>query len=187
MTTPPDSISKPSPSPSTKDTSATLQKPGRSGLDASAVLDHWRRFQRIPGGKYLFAQLLGFFIPYTGSIKPRVHSLEPGHAVVHLHDRRRVRNHLRSVHAIALANLAELTTGLATLSGMPEDARGILTGLDVQYTKKARGIITGTCTCEFPETSERQEYKIPVTLTDEQGDVVVTATATWLTGPKTQG
>lgn len=159
-------------------------KTKRGGVDATAVLDYWQRLNKLPGGTFLFARLLGLFIPYTGSIKPSVQTLEPGLAVVKLKERRRVRNHLRSVHAIALANLAELTTGLATLSGMPDDARGILTGLDVQYTKKARGVITGTCTCQFPETSEKREYKIPVTLTDEQGDTVVTATATWLIGPK---
>jgi len=153
---------------------------------ATDILAKWKLLSNLPGGRLLFAKLLGFTIPYTGSIKPDIISISPGHAVVRLKDRRRVRNHLKSVHAIALANLAELTTGLATLSGMPDDARGILTGLEISYHKKARGIITGTCQCEFPETSERMEYKIPTTLTDEEGDTVVTGVATWLIGPKSQ-
>ena len=87
-------------------------------------------------------------IPYTGSIKARIVRLQPGHAQVRLPDKRRVRNHLNSVHAIALANVAELSTGLAVLSGMPAGINGILIGLEVHYLKKARGELIAECRCE---------------------------------------
>lgn len=143
----------------------------------------WERLSPLPGGKLLFSRAVGFTIPYTGSMGARVHQLTPGHAVVHLPDRRRVRNHLRSVHAIALANLAEFTTGLATLSGMPDTARAILVGLEIEYVKKARGTITGECITEIPETDDRREYRVEVSLHDTAGDLVATAWARWLIGP----
>ncbi|MFT5896778.1 MAG: acyl-coenzyme A thioesterase PaaI-like protein, partial [bacterium] len=80
----------------------------------------WQHLSPLPGGKLLFSLVVGIVIPYTGSMRARVEQLQPGHAIVRLPDRRRIRNHLRSIHAIALANLAEFTTGLATLSGMPD-------------------------------------------------------------------
>jgi len=66
-------------------------------------------------GSVVFSRILGLTIPYTGSIKAHVELLEPGHAIVFMKDRRCVRNHLDSIHAIALANLAELSTGLAMI------------------------------------------------------------------------
>lgn len=144
----------------------------------------WQRLSVLPGGKRVFSLIVGIVIPYTGSMRARVEQLQPGHAIVRLPDRRRVRNHLRSIHAIALANLAEFTTGLATLSGMPDTARAILVGLEIEYSKKARGDIVGECITSIPETDDRREYRIEVVLRDSTGDVVATAWARWLIGPQ---
>ncbi len=143
----------------------------------------WSRLQSLPAGKFLFSKLLGLYIPYTGSIGAIVQSLEPGHSRVALRERRKVRNHLNSVHAIALANLAELSTGLAALSGMPDNARGILTKLDVTYLKKARGTLLAESRCEIPSPDSQQEFIISANVYDEQGDTVAEAQAHWLIGP----
>ena len=66
----------------------------------------WRRLSPLPGGRWLFGRLLRLVNPYSGAVGAIVMTLEPGHAVVVLKERRAVRNHLDSVHAIALANIA---------------------------------------------------------------------------------
>lgn len=144
----------------------------------------WNRLQRLPGGRRLFSIVLGRMAPYTGSISPRVLELREGYARVAMTDRRRVRNHLSSVHAIALMNLAEVTSGLALMYGLPADSRAILTGLSIEYTKKARGTLTAEAAVKVPRTSERQEYEFESVIRDAEGDVVATARARWLVGPR---
>jgi acyl-coenzyme A thioesterase PaaI-like protein len=148
------------------------------------LLRTWQRLSGLPGGKVLFSALLGRMAPYSGSVRPRVEALAPGVARVRMHDRRRVRNHLRSIHAIALMNLAEMTTGLAMLAGMPKDARAILIGLEIEYKKKARGTITGEARVDVPRSNERQELTLEAVLRDEAGDEVARARARWLIGPR---
>ncbi len=151
------------------------------------LLTMWRRLSSKPGGKTIFSILLGQMVPYTGSISPRVMELRPGYAKVRMRDRRGVRQHLKSIHAVALVNLAEVTSGLAMNVGLPADARGIVRGLSIEYLKKARGTVTAECTTEIPDASVRRDHIVRATITDESGDVVATADVVWVVGPAKKG
>ncbi len=148
------------------------------------LLAWWRRLSALPGGKRLFDRFLGRMAPYTGTIGARVVELAPAYAKVQMRDRKKVRNHLNSIHAIALVNLAEVTSGLAFNTALPADARAILTGISVEYLKKARGLLTAECVCPVPESSEERDYEVHATIQDEAGDVVARATARWRVGPR---
>jgi len=144
----------------------------------------WKILTSLPFGSWLFSRAIGFFAPYSGSIGARVVSLQPGQGIVTLQERRRVRNHLRSVHAIALVNLAEMVTGLTLLNSLPEDTRGILTGIQMSYHKKARGLLTASCHCVIPGDNGEQTVQVSANIRDEQGDIVASAVASWLIGPE---
>ena len=151
------------------------------------INSNWQRLHRLPGGKKLFSWLAGKLVPYSGSIGATVEELRPGFARLTLKDRRRVRNHLGSFHAISLANLGELTSGLAVMAGMPPKTRGILKGLEVSYEKKARGLLTCTSTSEIVSPTDNIEHPVEAEIRDQNGDIVTVVKALWVLGPEKKG
>ncbi len=144
----------------------------------------WRQLSGLPGGRWLFSRLLGAIVPYSGTLRATVVALAPGRCTATLRSRRRVRNHLDSVHAMALANLAELASGLALLAGLPPNTRAILTGFEITYLKKSRGQLRAEGCCEIPPDDQEADYQAFVEIRDESGEITATATAHWRVGPE---
>lgn len=144
----------------------------------------WDVLSVLPGGKTVFSRIVGRAAPYTGSVQALVQELRVGHAEVEMRDRRRVRNHLDCVHAIALANLGELAGNVALAYSLPDDARFIVSGFEIEYLKKARGTITAVGECPVPRGSGRAQYDVAVTMRDASGDDVARMVLRSLVGPK---
>ena len=151
----------------------------RDASHGARLLNAWHRLSVRPGGKWLFSRLVGRAAPYTGTLGALILELEPGRAVVELKDRRQVRNHLRSIHAIALANLGELASGLAASAAMPQGVRGIPTSITIEYHHKARGTLTATGTAEMPDVTEPTTAQVRADIRDRSGTTVTTVTVTW--------
>ncbi|MBA4070694.1 MAG: hypothetical protein C0497_02510 [Gemmatimonas sp.] len=157
--------------------------PMRNDSPGTAILTQWRRLSVLPGGGWLFSKLLGWQVPYSGSVSPRVLLLEPGHARVRIRERRALRQHLGSVHAIALMNVAELASGLAMLGALPAGMRGIVTKISIEYFKKARGTLVAESRCVVSPDLPEGEYDFQSEVQDAAGDLVARATVTWKLGP----
>jgi acyl-coenzyme A thioesterase PaaI-like protein len=122
----------------------------------------WQRLQRWPGGSWLFSRAVCFKAPYFGTISPRIVLLEVGRCEAVIQDRRRVHNHIGTVHAIALCNLAELTAGVMTDASLPVGMRWIPKGMSVQYLRKASGQLRGVATPAIALRVSDAGYDLPV-------------------------
>lgn len=148
------------------------------------ILVQWRRWSPRPGGRWIFSRMLGRMARYSGTIRPEILVVEPGRAEVAIEDRPSIRNHLSSIHAVALVNLGELASGLALNAGLPDDARGIVTHLEIDYLKKARGRLVARCTTTIPPTRVPSEHVVEAPIEDASGEVVARVRVRWRVGPK---
>lgn len=156
-------------------------------LDSPAdwLVHLWRRLSPWPGGKWLFSFILARAVPYTGTLRAQVLAVAPGYACVALNDRRRVRNHLRSIHALALANLGEFASALSMMSTAPRGLRMIVTQLSIDYLKKARGRLTAEGRSQLPATiTTETEQMVFADIRDASGEVVARVAVKWLLRPR---
>ena len=126
------------------------------------VLALYRRLARWPLGRWLFTRVVCWKAPYFGSIAPSFLVLEPGRCEATIPDRRAVHNHIGTVHAIALCNLAELVAGVMTDASIPAGMRWIPKGMTVQYLKKATGRQHAVATPAIPLVASDAGYDLPV-------------------------
>ncbi len=133
------------------------------------ILSLYRRFTRWPAGHWLFSRAVCFKAPYFASISPRVTRLEPGRCEARIRQRRRISNHIGTVHAIAMCNLAELAGGLMVDASLPTDMRWIPKGMEVKYQAKALGELQAEATPLSPIVSAASGYDLPVLVSVRDG------------------
>ncbi|MGJ7902237.1 hotdog fold domain-containing protein [Lysobacter sp. 1R34A] len=150
------------------------------------VLSLYKKMTRWPAGHWLFSRAICWNAPYFASISPRFESLESGRCSATMRHRRKVTNHLGTVHAIAMCNLAELTGGVMTDVSIPRSMRWIPVGMSVEYLKKAVGQVRAVATPAAPIVESASAYDLPVdvVVTDPAGDAVFRARIDMRVSPK---
>jgi len=154
---------------------------GRPAVKAHQL---WKKLSGTSIGRWLFSRLVCFKAPYFGSISPVFDVLEPGQATAHMRKRRKVQNHIGTVHAIAMANLCEYVAGTLTEVSLPATMRWLPRGMQINYLAKATTDLRAQGS--FPEIAvgEAQDIVVPVRVLDTQDNVVVTADITMYVSPK---
>ncbi len=108
----------------------------------------WRR--AVAGRPGALTRVFWLWIPFNKPHRFRIGSLAEGAASVEAPPRRWNRNHLGTVHACALATIGEFAAGLALLGAFdPSEYRLIMSRLEVDYTRRAKGRILAAAAVEL--------------------------------------
>ncbi len=151
----------------------------------NSTLATWQRLSRKPAGKWVFTRLVCWKAPYFGSIRPRFVDLRPGFCEVYVKKRRRVLNHIGTVHAIAMCNMAELAGGTMTEVTVPSGYRWIPKGMRVEYISKAETDLKAVARIDsIPTFAEAAELPVTVTVIDAASKPVFRAVITMWVSPK---
>lgn len=150
----------------------------------SPALAAWRRLETKPFGKALFSRLVCWKAPYFATIAPRFEELRPGFARVAMRKRRAVTNHIGTVHAIAMCNLAELAAGTMTDATIPDSMRWLPRGMNVEYLKKASSDVEAVATAGEIGEGEAREVPVAVELRDRAGELVCRAVIAMWVAPR---
>jgi acyl-coenzyme A thioesterase PaaI-like protein len=148
------------------------------------ALAAWERLEGKPLGKWLFSRVVSWKAPYFATIRPRIEEFRPGFARVSMKKRRSVQNHIGTVHAIAICNLAEMAAGTLTEISIPASMRWLPKGMTVEYLKKAETDVEAHATVELIPDGPSRDLPVNVEVKDRAGQVVVRAVITMWVSPR---
>jgi len=140
---------------------------------------YWHKLEGSALGRWLFNFMIVFINPYTGALKAKIVDLQKGYARIELNDRKAIRNHLNSIHAIALTNLGEFASGMALISLFSSNMRGIPVQIKINFIKKARGKLIAVCETQLPVFNDETEHTVVAIIKDKNQDEVANVSVTW--------
>ncbi|HTY27062.1 MAG TPA: hotdog fold domain-containing protein [Mycobacterium sp.] len=145
----------------------------------------WQRMSGRPGGTWLFSAAAALRVPFFLPILPHIVAMEPGYAEVTMVKWPLTYNHLRTVHAIAMCNAAEMAMGMLMEATVPATHRWIPKAMSVQYLQKATTSLRACARLDPPDfgaVTDGTEITVPVGVYDQHGTEVVRADiTTWVT------
>lgn len=104
---------------------------------AQQTFSLYQRIARLPAGKRIFSLLYSVKAPYFATVRPVVREVRPNYAELSIRNRKRVHNHIGTLHAIAVCNGLEAAMGLVAEATCPSDKRWLPRGLQVSYLAKS--------------------------------------------------
>lgn len=136
------------------------------------VLKLYNKMQRYPFGNKLFTWYAAKRAPYFATISPQITKLVSGRCEVLIKKRKKVQNHIGTVHVIAICNGLEMAMGFMAEASIPKNLRWIPKGMTLDYTAKAGSDIR--CEAVLPDSAwQAGDLLVPVTAYDENNVVVV--------------
>ena len=148
-------------------------------------------FQKLPESIRTFAlsKAMGRVIKYAGTSGLRFEKLTPNECIIVIPNRKKVQNHIGSVHAAAMGLLAETATGFMTGLTVPDNRIIVIKSMNLEYLKQATGDMKAVATfsdeqVDYIKQNDKGDINVPVVITDGKGVETVKATMVWAWAPK---
>jgi acyl-coenzyme A thioesterase PaaI-like protein len=136
------------------------------------TLSLYHKLEKYPFGKKIFSIVVSRIAPYFSTISPYISELVPNHCTCVIKKRKKVFNHIKTVHVIAICNGLEMAMGVMAESSIPKHLRWIPKGMQVDYTAKAGSDIR--CVAKVnAEDWQVGDMFVNITAYDENNVVVV--------------
>ena len=99
------------------------------------------KLSSLPAGMQQWAQtfLLGKVVPFLGTAGMQFEQVTPQRVVVSVANKRKVQNHIKGIHAAAMALLAETATGFVVGMNLPDDKLPLLKSMKINYVRRSSG------------------------------------------------
>jgi len=155
--------------------------PKRNRLAIAASL-----IQRLPSPLHepLLSRLFGSQVRFAGTARVRIQRMSRNEVRMSLANRRCVQNHIKGIHAAAMALLAESASGCMVGMNLPDDKLPPIRTLKVDYLKRAQGNLFATATLSVAQRRSMQELDrgqivVEVTIVDESGEQPIRCEMHW--------
>lgn len=145
----------------------------------------------LPTGlrSWVITRMFGKFVPFLGTAGLVFEEVSRERMVVSVKNRKKVQNHIKGLHAAAMALLAETATGFVVGMNVPDDKLMLLKSMKVSYYKRAQGDMRAVATLA-PEqvqrmfTEDKGDVLVDVVVTDESGESPIVCEMVWAWVPK---
>lgn len=128
--------------------------------------------------------VFGRIIKFAGTAKIRIDQLEFKGSTLTLKNRKKVQNHIGSVHAAATGLLGESATGFLIGLHIPDDKIPLLKSMHIDYVKRSSGDLVAKATVtdeqiEQMRNTEKGDVVVNVVITDAKGNEPVNCEYIW--------
>lgn len=150
-----------------------------------------RSLDRAPAfiRRWLVSSAIGRTIHFVGTAGLQVEKISTEQVVISIANKRRVQNHIGTVHAAAMALLAETATGLALGMHLHDDAVPVIKQMEVDFLRRAKGGMRAVAQLSDAQqhrlqNEERGELLVPVAVTDSEGNTPIECRMLWAWTPR---
>lgn len=142
-----------------------------------------------PLRRQALSAVLGRLVPFVGTAGLVIEQMSEQQVVTRLHNRRRVQNHIRTLHAAAVTLAAETASGFVVGMNLPDDKLPLMKSLKVDFVKRNSGGLRVTANLR-PEQVDamraqpKGEVSVQVVAADDKGVASAAFEMIWAWIPK---